>query len=482
MRNLKILKSKTVVAFLLLGLVLLILLSNIKGILFNCFHAYDFGIYQQGIFNIAAGESLNPFISVRGLNTFNDHFMPVLFLAVPFVWLFNFSPISLIFFEWLWFAILLFLIWKNYSKKNKSIALYSIALAVFSKGILTGLEFPIHPGTWSMPIWFLLIKNIRNNNEKNIFVLSIFLCMFREAYPFGTLLLGLYYLTIKRWKLGLSLTIFSSLYLWFVLSLRKSFLGETADYGGKIVKGLFTTPVDYLIEVFKNFEFLVVFKLFFPFIVLLSIVLFFEFKSKKDIKWLVPSFLLILPLFGIHFLTNQYHFHYGPAFAVPLLSIAFFSNSYEEVFKNKKLLTLILIVFIATSSGRYTKFFNNLFLSKNNKCQFESAYLKETKEVSHLVETNYKGKVVLASGGVIQQLIFPGIEIYPPHTMVAVPQKIDMIILLRNGAGDTYPWTKEQVEEAISRCDTYAKKVYLKTEFYYVAEGKFPSDCLNVFP
>jgi hypothetical protein len=247
MRNLKILKSKTVVAFLLLGLVLLILLSNIKGILFNCFHAYDFGIYQQGIFNIAAGESLNPFISVRGLNTFNDHFMPVLFLAVPFVWLFNFSPISLIFFEWLWFAILLFLIWKNYSKKNKSIALYSIALAVFSKGILTGLEFPIHPGTWSMPIWFLLIKNIRNNNEKNIFVLSIFLCMFREAYPFGTLLLGLYYLTIKRWKLGLSLTIFSSLYLWFVLSLRKSFLGETADYGGKIVKGRFTSPVDYVI-------------------------------------------------------------------------------------------------------------------------------------------------------------------------------------------------------------------------------------------
>ncbi|MFT6069534.1 MAG: hypothetical protein ACJAT2_000982 [Bacteriovoracaceae bacterium] len=468
-----------------MGLVLLILFSNIKGILFNCFHAYDFGIYQQGIINLAAGESLNPFLTVRGVSTFNDHFMPVLFLAVPFVWLFNFNPTSLIFFEWLWFIFFLYLVWKNFNEKKKSLVLFSLALALFSKGILTGLEFPIHPGTWSMPIWFLLIKNIKNHNEKNIFIFSFILSLFREAYPFGVLLLGFYYLFQRRWRLGSALSLFSTLYLYFVLILRKSLLGPTADYGSKLLKGLVSSPVEFLLEVLRNFEFLVVFKLFIPFIFLLALILYFEIKNEAKLnrnKWVIASFLLILPLFGIHFLTNQYHFHYGPAFVAPLLSIAFLTGGYEKIFSSKRLSTLLLLVFIATSSGRYTKFFNNLFLSKNNKCTFEHDYYSETLRVKEFFEKNYKGKVILASGGVIQSIMQPGIEIYPPDTMVALPPYFDLIVFLRNGSGDTYPWNKHQVEEAISRCSAYVDKEILSSKFYYLASGKFPAGCLSVYP
>ena len=137
---------------------------------------------------------------------------------------------------------------------------------------------------------------------------------------------------------------------------------------------------------------------------------------------------------------------------------------------------------MATSSGRYTKFFNNLVLSKNNKCRFDKEYFKEVGKVKEFIGEHYKNKVILASGGVIQQIMQPGIVIYPPNTMVALPKEFDIIVFLRNGAGDTYPWDKNQVEEAIKRCDTYAKNKILDTEYFYLATGEFPSNCVNVFP
>ena len=67
----------------------LIIFVNIKGILLNCFHATDFGIYQQAIYDIAYNLDPNPFVSVRNIKIFNDHFDPIIF------WLLH-SLISLI--------------------------------------------------------------------------------------------------------------------------------------------------------------------------------------------------------------------------------------------------------------------------------------------------------------------------------------------------------------------------------------------------
>ena len=48
----------------LLALFALILSHNIIGALNNCIHAVDFSIYQQAIYEIAAGTSLNPYLTV----------------------------------------------------------------------------------------------------------------------------------------------------------------------------------------------------------------------------------------------------------------------------------------------------------------------------------------------------------------------------------------------------------------------------------
>lgn len=477
---------QSILGLFLVFLVFLILFSNIKGILFNCFHAYDLGIYQQGIFNIAAGESLNPYLTIRGVHTFNDHFMPVLFLAVPFVWAFNFHPTSMIVFEWFWFALLLFFLFKEFRKQtfSSSLILYSLGLVIFSKGILTGLEFPIHPGTWSIPIWLLLILKIRDNDEKGIILFSIILCLFRESYPFGILPLGLYYLVLKRlFFIGGMLTGFSLLYAFFVLVLRKSLLGHTADYGGKIVKGLLSNPIEYVWSAALKFEYIVALKIFLPFIVLFAILFYLEKKKngKIAIDWRVPAIIPILPIYFLHFLTNQYHFHYGPAFVTPLLAIAIFSPSFRELFESKKVATFVFVIFIATASGRYTKFFNNLFLSKNNKCSFQDEYASDTQIIIQKMNDISLEKVILASGGLVQRVIRPRMKIYPPDTMVEVPPSVDILLLVRSGAGDTYPWNKEEVEEAIVKCSPFISKKIFESPYYFLAEGPFPRECFKVW-
>ncbi|MCO4795471.1 MAG: DUF2079 domain-containing protein [Bacteriovoracaceae bacterium] len=466
-------------------LVLLILFSNIKGILFNCFHAYDFGIYQQGIFNIAGGESLNPMVTVRGLKAFNDHFMPVILLAVPFAWISNLHPVSLIVFEWMWFALFLFLVFRELKKREfeKPLILYSLGLIIFSKGILTGLEFPIHPGTWSLPIWFLLFLNLEKDKCKKMMFFGIALCLFRGTYPFAVFMLGLYFLGTRKHPItGIVLSGFSVIYSYFVYILRPRLLGETASYGGSYFKGYLDNPIEASITLIKTFEYAGFLKVFLPVILVLGFIAYKERKSLKWTDWRIPALLTISPIFAVHFLTNKFHYHYGAAFLAPLLTICFLSDGYKQILKNKRIAAVIMIAFIATASGRYTKFFNTLILSKSKKCRFDSKYAEETALIMEKIDQLYKGRKIVASGGVIQRVMRPGIEIYAPNTMVTPPDNFQLLLLLRNNAGDTYPWHKEHVEKAIKSCKKHENKVLFESEYYYLAEGQFNRSCLSVWP
>lgn len=45
-------------------------------------HAFDLGIFQQGVWLLTQGE--RPFITIRGWHLLADHFSPILFIFVPF--------------------------------------------------------------------------------------------------------------------------------------------------------------------------------------------------------------------------------------------------------------------------------------------------------------------------------------------------------------------------------------------------------------
>ena len=137
-------------------LLIIIVIANIKRAINGEFDVYDYGIFQQGIFELAQGD-INPFMSVRDLKLWNDHFMPVLFLAVPWVWLWDFSTFSMAIFEWLWFVAAVIIVFNLSKEKPFPVKVAAVLLILFAKGFLSGLHFAVHPGVWSGPIWILFI-------------------------------------------------------------------------------------------------------------------------------------------------------------------------------------------------------------------------------------------------------------------------------------------------------------------------------------
>ncbi len=170
-------KSKLALIFTASCLALLSL-SLVQQLNSGCIHASDFAIYQQAIFDIASGLSFNPYLSIRDLHIFNDHFDPVLILASPFAWIFNYSPVGLLIFEMLWFCGLLSFAWIKSTHMRPSARLSLVLCILFAKGLLSGLTFPIHPSTWAMLPSFLVAYFLCVKNKKGLFLSALSLCRF----------------------------------------------------------------------------------------------------------------------------------------------------------------------------------------------------------------------------------------------------------------------------------------------------------------
>jgi uncharacterized membrane protein len=471
-------KTLTILTAILVIFIFIPLLSNLKGILNNCFHAYDLGLYQQAFYNMANGD-LNPYLTIRGLNIFNDHFMPIIFTSIPFVWAFDYHPSSMIFLEWSYYILFLICIYFTVRKRPHNEIIFALFMAIFSKGILSALEFPIHPGTWSMFSWLILIYYIYKNNEKGIFIFSVFTCLFRESYPFSFFMLSLYYLYRKQFKLGSALLAFSVLYLSFIMKLRPLFLGPVYDYGGWIVEGLVRDPIDFFLNSFIKMDWKVPFKIFAPFII--PIVLVFK---RNSINWsnkLIPCLLLLIPLFAMHFITGQFHFHYGPPFMAVLIGYLIYDENLWQVIKNKKLKYFIIFIFLITASSRYTKFIKFLATSKNNSCVVNDEKSESIQKL--LLKTNLisNDEILLSTGGVIQRIMRPGLKVYPPNTMVKVPEVVNYLLFEKNSNGDTYPWNKEQVNRAIDNCRKVPGEIIFDDDYFFLMKGSFTKQCYSVY-
>jgi hypothetical protein len=196
------------------------LLSNIVKLAFNCLHATDFSIYQEAIYRIADFKSLNPYVYVRDLHIFSDHFDPVIFLTLPFVWLTNFSPYSLLVFEYLFFIGLLFFVFKLNKEKDPSVLVFALILVIFNRPILEGIGYPIHPTTWTILPGFLLFYFYQKSNDLGLILTAFAFCFFKEIFPASILGLSIFLLLKKRFKISLFLLSFSIAITYFNFVIR----------------------------------------------------------------------------------------------------------------------------------------------------------------------------------------------------------------------------------------------------------------------
>ena len=463
--------------FISLGLGLLALLPlavNIKAITFNCYNVMDFAIYQKAIYDISL-DNLNPFIPFINNNIFNDHFDPVIFLAVLFTKIAGQGFIQLLVFEWIFFLGLLLSVLWFFRKEDSPLraSLPYLLSTLTAKLLLYPLLFPIHPTTWSCLPLFWITHFILTNKRAGIFGATLILCFFRESFAFALLPLGLFYSLKKQWALGLGIMGVSLPFVAFELHFRESLLGPTLGHGDRFIQPLLENPGHFFTNILLNVEFKAFFQFLYPFIFVFAYG-FTKIKRKRQlIQKLLPLLILLAPLLFLQLYKNTIAFHYGSQFAGIFLGAMVSLRLFDHFTPRATVLGLLL--FLASSLGTYTKSLKALVLSEfskdGKKCRVSLDKLADSHLIRKTVATIPEEKTILATGGVISFVLWPNKTVDHFMGRSEVKPLYDYLLLEVNNSGDIYPAKNDDVQRAVDRCRPLATEIMVDNEYYFFARG-----------
>ena len=491
--------GKICVGVFLLFTICSILTGNLLSVIHNCFDVYDLGIYHQAIVELGI-DNLNPYLSVRGLKIFNDHFDPILLLAAFFVHIFGSSPEVTIIFEFLWYLTFLFLlvgavIGENLGEKKEIIVnriLFIVGITVFTRGMLTGILFPIHPTFWSIVPFFFICKYVKRENIKGIFISSLALCFFKEIFAPALIFFSLYYAFEKNWKFFFPLFLLGVIGCIFNFYLRPLWLGTIFPWDSHVLS---ENPLEkFFVNTLIHGDYESAFRLLYPFIIPFFLLYREEIKKKGFKHFSIPIFFLVTPLFGLHFINGELWFQYAATTLGPLLAILALSSIPKKIVKNRKLLLITCFLFFINGLNKHrsqwgiiarvlgdltgTHYMEKL-LEPYEYCSLTKKHRHAIKEVQKFIEQQPVDKKILSTGGVIPRIISPKRLIYSlaGHSE---PQPFYDIFLFEKNNSENYIYRMQRIRtiKIKASCEEFVRRVYIDNEFYYLAEGKFPSACL----
>ncbi len=467
---------KKFIVIILVFFSLLPLIHNSIALFYNCLNVYDFGIYQQAIYEIANWNNLNPYLTLRNIFVFFEHFDPIIFLATPFIWISNFNPISLIIIEWVCFLFLLiFTLIKLTPTKELKEILFALFVIIFSRSILSGMNYPIHPTTWAIVPLFLIIYFHYNFKHTASVISSIALVFFNETFAFGLVTFSFSFLLQKKYRHFLALFFISTFFVLFELKLRKLWLGNTFQYGNAFLANFLSAPIEF----FKAFDYKSFFKVFIPYIIPIVFLIRSEIKIHKFYQTrFFGVILFLLPLLAIHFIINRFYFHHANKFGVVLSAALIFGEAYKSMRNKKVYLYATIILFVATSSSIITNQLKFITGNRNNKCSISNEKIKITNDIKlYFLKQDLDSIKIWSTGGIAINILRPSMKIY--HGLNYAPQEMyTHLILERNNTGNAWPLSAEEVEKIIQKCSPYAISEIKNDSFFYLAEGKFPQSCV----
>ena len=455
---------------LLAFLLFLILLSNFTLAYYNGINVYDFGIYQQSIYEMAAGNSWNPFLTVRGVHTFNDHVDPIIFLGALWVKCTSYTPYSLLMFEWSW--LIVSLIW-IYKKADREFFLYFVSMLLVCRGVIMGFDYPIHPTTWTIFPLLIFSYGLVKEKFKLIFFSVLSLVLFKEIYPFMLVGLGGFYLLTKDWKKSLYLFITAIIFIVLYFVIRPKVIGPGNDYGGGLLKNLLSNPLGYLWECLKETGLQP--KVFLPLIGL--IIYTWMYQTKKSI---IMALFYIAPLIAVHILGKRIELHHMVPMCTPFLGIWIFSFKKPIEKKQKIFLGLIFAAMIFTVSSRYTKMINTGIRHKSQHAVMTKAK-SESMDYLESTFTIIDPKLpMLATGGIVPKVMKPGMQIYQFTKFPSTPLVYSYLLLEKQANGDISPLRLEVLNSIISDCGKVAKTVIFEDDWFLLWQGSFTESCLHM--
>ena len=436
------------------------LIANIKAILFNCHHFDDFVIYQQAIYDIWTLGDLNPFLSVRNGKIFNDHFDPVIFLAVAFTAVFGQGFEQLLVFEWLFYAGLLISIAYLF-KFNLKDALPYLFCALLTKLFLIPLLYSIHPTTWSALPFFWLTYFLIHQQKTRIALTIFILSLFKESYPFALFPLSFFYAYKKDYRLSVAIAAITLPFIAFELHFREEFFGPLFGFGSWLLRPLIEDPILGIKNIIVGLNYSQFIKMFYPFVIVFALYA----KKLKDQGRPFPHghfiavLLYLTPLLFLQIVYNRIHYQYGAPFAGILLGLLVSLKMLHNL--PKKMLFFAVIIFALSSMGTYTRLFKRVILNSFPKsCTISRARITQNRAVRAKVSTIGRDKIILATKGITPFILRPAktIDVYKDFSE---KRNFYHYIIL------------EGEENIISRCRPLANEIYIDNSELFFAVGNF---------
>lgn len=414
----------------------------------------DFAIYHKAIIEIGSFNSFNPYLSLRDIQIFADHFDPFLILPALFSGLFNFSPLYSLTIEALFVFLLFLLIFKEYKKEALLDFSLLMSLVFFNRSLFSGLDYPIHPTLWSLPILYLTIQEIMGKG----LLFSTGINFFKEVFCLFLLPAGVTGYLLEKEKRWLKLIGIQAVFIGIIFIIRPA-IWKTFSYAVDPLEGL------------KAFNFIDLLKMTAPSLLLLLIV-----RKVLDFKKLLIFLSFYLPAVFLHMISGKSYYHYGVFLAYPLI---FYVLSTYRLWRNKlhsKFKVGIILVGILISFNGLKKGFKSL-ISNYHAYNHYKEHVLVLKKLKTKVNGLLPGSRILGSPGLMTYALTPGMGFYQFGEYSKIENEIDYLLLDFRSYGQNFGISKEQLSQVRNQCNQYISETVFTERDIYLLKGPFPREC-----
>lgn len=283
---------------------------------------WDLGIYHQALSALSRFDDLNPYISMRMVYVFQDHFDIILLLIAPLIKVWNTAVTLIVLDQFFTFLGLLpiLLITEKFLIENPSIhrsffRFVVLSTYLFNDFLWSAIYFPSHPTHWAMAFisWICyFIYYHRFGVGFWISVVLLFSC--KEEFPFLFLPITIILAHHKKYYQASIMTFIG--FVWIaVILLRPIWLGPVSEYSS-FLSLFFQSPAEYFSKFFQTI-FTIEFAL--PFLILIS---YFSFPVKRYLNYYILLALLPFLLRSFCLKSTAFEYHYSAIF-IPIILFHF---------------------------------------------------------------------------------------------------------------------------------------------------------------
>lgn len=472
-------------SFLLALLILAPLALNLTKLANFCYNGYDLGLYHEVVTDIAVPGNMNPWLSVRGINAFNDHSNPV-FIPIsaaiktldmilhgsfgnPFAMRAVETSTSLLF-EWLAWVIAGLLFW-YLLRDRPALERWTAVLMFFAlKGVISGLYYPIHADFMLTGAWIVLTWALIRHRLAPFLISLMLIALSKESYPIAFLFTGAMLLFVDRRWAWPTLAIAAGAVLWNQVG-RTIFLGPVHGFGERMILAIVNQPVEFFLDWWKRVPLASVMEIYlFAFVALYLL-----WKRNRRAGWVLAA--TMAPLFGLHTLAGLLENHY--AFWLPSAGLAafFFSGAAAEVLAHPKWYRIIVGLTVLSGLGMHANGSRFLRVTDTN-CQPSAEYRAEFRETKTLLDQFPESAVIGATGGLVPNLVTPARDLRHLHSHSIVPEAFDALAFEVGPAAFDYPLNPEKTRALMKLCEPYATERLFEGKHIVLWKGPFPKTCV----